>query len=192
MAVFMTWSISVFLLILIIPPSVSTGYFADLFAYSMQTRITTEKQLHCYHCGEVCITAGIQLETKHFCCEGCKMVFQVLNEYELCEYYILNQNPGITQRVKIRKDKFAFLEDKSIQSRLITFSDDNQVHVVLYLPQVHCSSCLYLLENLHRLEPGVISSKVNFTRKEVTVVFMLKETSLRKVVELSAGRFLST
>lgn len=58
------------------------------------------------------------------------------------------------------------------------------MHVLLYLPQVHCSSCLYLLENLHRLDPGVISSIVNFTRKEVTVVFMLKETSLRKVVEL--------
>lgn len=150
----------------------------------MQPRTTTEEQLHCFHCGEVCVTSGIQLESKHFCCEGCKLVYQVLNEYDLCEYYDLNKNPGITQRVNVRKDKFAFLEDRSIQSRLISFAGENQVHVVLYLPQMHCSSCLYLLENLHKLDRGVVSGKVNFARKEVTIVFNPKETSLRKVVEL--------
>ena len=31
---------------------------------------------------------------------------------------------------------------------------------------MHCSSCLWLLENLHRLNPAVIASKVNFERKE--------------------------
>lgn len=150
----------------------------------MRNTNAVDQKSACYHCGDMCLIAGIRLEEKNFCCAGCKMVYQVLNQHALCEYYDLNKNPGITQRIKVRKDKFAFLDDPAIASLLIGFKDDRQVHARFYLPQIHCSSCLYLLENLHRLEPGIISAKVNFTRKEVDIVFLVKKTSLRKVVEL--------
>lgn len=149
----------------------------------MASPVITDQQLHCYHCGETCANEKIHVAEKIFCCDGCKMVYQILNEGELCEYYNLNENPGINQRVHVRKDKFAFLDDDKIQVQLISFRDDKQVHVTFYLPQMHCSSCLYLLENLHRLDPGVVSSKVNFTRKEVDIVLLTPQTSLRKVAE---------
>jgi Cu+-exporting ATPase len=143
----------------------------------------TAKKLQCYHCGEACPNEKIQLEEKKFCCEGCKMVYKILNQSDLCDYYSLNENPGISQRIKVRKDKFAFLDDEKIQVQLISFRDDKQVHVTFYLPQMHCSSCLYLLENLYRVDAGIVSSKVNFTRKEVDIVFLTQQTSLRKVAE---------
>lgn len=149
----------------------------------MASPVITDQQLHCYHCGETCANEKIHVAEKIFCCDGCKMVYQILNEGELCEYYNLNENPGINQRVHVRKDKFAFLDDGKIQVQLISFRDDKQVHMTFYLPQMHCSSCLYLLENLHRLDPGVVSSKVNFTRKEVDIVLLTPQTSLRKVAE---------
>jgi P-type Cu+ transporter len=138
----------------------------------------------CYHCGEICPTDKIKEEEKRFCCEGCKMVYQILNQSNLCEYYNLNDKPGISQKIKIRKDKFAFLDNEKTEARLISFKDEKQVHITFYLPQMHCSSCLYLLENLHRLNEGVISSRVSFTRKEVDIVFLCEKTSLRKVVEI--------
>jgi P-type Cu+ transporter len=144
---------------------------------------TTQQQIQCYHCGETCPNDRISLESKHFCCEGCKLVYEVLNQTGLCDYYNLNENPGISQKLKARKDKFQFLDDEKTQLQLITFQDESQVHITFYLPQMHCSSCLYLLENLHRLNEGVISSKVNFTRKEVEVVFLSAKTTLRKVAE---------
>ncbi|MBL0271850.1 MAG: heavy metal translocating P-type ATPase metal-binding domain-containing protein [Chitinophagaceae bacterium] len=143
----------------------------------------TDKKLHCYHCGENCLNDKIHSDEKLFCCEGCKLVYQILNQGELCEYYSLNENPGISQRIKVRKDKFAYLDDQKIQCQLISFRDDKQMHVTFYLPQMHCSSCLYLLENLHRLNVAVISSRVNFTRKEVDIVFLTPQTNLRKVAE---------
>lgn len=111
------------------------------------------------------------------------MVFQILTETDLCDYYNLNKNPGISQQIKVRKDKFAFLDDKKIQNQIISFSNDEQIQVTFYLPQMHCSSCLYLLENLYRINSGVVSSKVNFTRKEVDIVLLTPATSLRKVTE---------
>lgn len=149
----------------------------------MPATVLTEQEIHCYHCGEICLNTRIRTEEKVFCCDGCKMVYNILNQSELCEYYTLNDNPGINQRVRVRHDKFAFLDDAKIQQELISFEDEKQVHITFYLPQMHCSSCLYLLENLHRLNPGVVSSKVNFTRKEADIVYLKEKTTLRTVAE---------
>jgi P-type Cu+ transporter len=138
----------------------------------------------CYHCGDECINDTIQLADKNFCCQGCKTVYQVLNQSDLCDYYELNQNPGTNQRITVRKDKFSFLDDEKIEQQLISFRNTEQTHITFYLPQIHCSSCLWLLENLHRLNTSVISSRVNFTRKEVAIVFDHRSTSLRSVAEL--------
>lgn len=150
----------------------------------MASGLLVDQKLHCYHCGDECASNNIKLEDKAFCCEGCKMVYQILNNNNLCTYYDLNENPGLSRKIKVRKDKFSFLDDAVIQEQLISFKDEAQVHITFYLPQIHCSSCLYLLENLHKLDKGVISATVNFTRKEVKVIFLHGETSLRKVVEL--------
>jgi P-type Cu+ transporter len=141
--------------------------------------ITTQ----CYHCGDACSDQHIHLEEKVFCCEGCKTVYEILNKNELCAYYDLNENPGQTQKIKIRKDKYAFLDQPEVQSKLIQFSDHQTAQVTFYLPQMHCSSCLWLLENIHRVNPGIASSRVNFSKKEAFIIFNHQETSLRAVVE---------
>lgn len=48
---------------------------------------------------------------------------------------------------------------------------------------MHCSSCLWLLENLHKLNENIISIKVNFTKKEADIIFNHQKISLRKVAE---------
>ncbi len=149
----------------------------------MSSTANVRQALYCYHCGESCSNDRIRSAEKLFCCEGCKMVYGILNQHELCDYYDLNKSPGINQRTRARSDKFAYLDESNIQSQLIGFRNDRETHVNFYLPQMHCSSCLYLLENLHRIEPAVISSKINFTRKEIDIVFQSEGASLRKVVE---------
>lgn len=112
------------------------------------------------------------------------MVYQILNEHDLCGYYQLNENPGKQQKIKVREDKFAFLEEEKIQQSLIHFQDETKAHVDFYLPQIHCSSCLYLLEHLHKINDAIVSARVNFAKKEVSVVYLKEKTSLRKVAEL--------
>lgn len=111
------------------------------------------------------------------------MVYELLNQNELCTYYDLNENPGVAQKTAVREDKFEFLDDAAIVQQLISFTDGKQTQVTFYLPQMHCSSCLWLLENINRINKGVISSRVNFTKKEAFLVFDNKLTTLRKVVE---------
>lgn len=145
---------------------------------------TIYHQTACFHCGEDCGKHPIISQDKQFCCEGCKMVFEILNQGGLCDYYAISKNPGSSRKIEVRKDKFAFLDDDKIRQSLISYTDETQTHVSFYLPQMHCSSCLWLLENLHRLNEQVIGSKVNFTKKEADIIFNHQQVSLREVAEL--------
>jgi P-type Cu+ transporter len=142
-----------------------------------------QQTLHCYHCGDECNTI-IKAHDKNFCCEGCRCVYEILNKSGMCDYYEISNNPGLNQRILVREDKFSFLDDGKIAASLVSFKDDEQTHVTFYLPQMHCSSCLWLLENLYRLNSGVVTSKVNFPRKEADIIFDHKKISLRKIAEL--------
>jgi len=121
-----------------------------------------------------------------FCCQGCKQVYLLLSENNLCSYYDFDKNPGIKAKGKFISEKFAYLDDESVIKKLVQFSSDTQTNVVFQLPQMHCSSCIFLLENLHRIDPGVIKSQAHFQRKEVFIIFNPQKISLRKVVELLA------
>lgn len=145
---------------------------------------THEQALTCAHCGEDYADNKIRLGSAVFCCTGCKTVYQLLNQVGLCDYYQLNEQPGTSQRVPVRQDKFAFLDDGSIARQLINFKNEEQTRVTFYLPHIHCSSCLYLLENLRKLQEGILSSRVDFGRKEVAITFDHRQVSLRRVAEL--------
>src|SRR4029079_3702335 len=49
---------------------------------------------------------------------------------------------------------------------------------------MHCSSCIWLLEKLNKMNDGILSSNAKFLKKEVWIVYDEEKTSLRKVVEL--------
>ncbi|RYF79547.1 MAG: heavy metal translocating P-type ATPase, partial [Chitinophagaceae bacterium] len=121
--------------------------------------------VQCYHCGETCDTS-IQEDEHFFCCDGCKFVYGLLKDNGLCNYYDLSSTPGIKIKGKYNSEKFAFLDTAEAQQKLITFKDDKQSQVSFYLPQMHCASCIWLLENLHTIQPGILFSKTNFQRKE--------------------------
>ncbi len=141
---------------------------------------------NCYHCGELCEDELINFDEKPFCCNGCKMVYEILNENDLCNYYDLQNSPGINLKNRNYEQKFAYLENKEIQNKLLNFSSKKLNKIVFSIPSIHCSSCIWLLEHLDRLREGIITSRVNFVRKEVSIDFNPEIVSLKTIVELLA------
>ena len=139
----------------------------------------------CYHCGNDCEDIILKIDEKFFCCNGCKTVFEILHQSELNCYYDFEKTPGtIPNDIK---EKYAYLENKDIISKLTNFSDDTTSVVQLYIPTIHCSSCIWILENLNKLHAGIVTSSVNFPDKTVRFTFKNKEISLREVVELMSS-----
>lgn len=138
----------------------------------------------CFHCGDACGNSNISSEGKRFCCNGCKMVYELLSSNEMCAYYDYSDNPGVSPAEAGNSTKYKYLEDESVRKKLVNFSDGNTASVTFYVPSMHCSSCVWLLENLVRLNPLVHSSRVNYLKKEVQITFEETGTSLRQLVEL--------
>ncbi|MBL7913834.1 MAG: heavy metal translocating P-type ATPase metal-binding domain-containing protein [Bacteroidia bacterium] len=151
---------------------------------SEPTRIIDKDSLTCYHCGEPCKEETIAAHEKSFCCAGCKLVYEILEENNLCNYYQLNETPGSTLTKKASTARYDFLDDEKVRQQLISFTDGTTTNITLFIPQIHCSSCLWLLEHFYKLDSGVKRSTVNFLKREVNFIFNEQETSLRKIATL--------
>lgn len=150
---------------------------------SLKAAAKPAAELDCYHCGEPCPDDSILIEDKFFCCLGCKTVYEILNSNDMCQYYNLDENPGVSLKGKINEN-YAYLDEPDIVERLLDFTDGQHSKITFYIPQMHCSSCIWLLENLYKLNDGVLASKVNFLKKEAYITYEEGTTTLRKVVEL--------
>jgi P-type Cu+ transporter len=149
----------------------------------MQT--LTRNDLKCYHCGERC-DETLWKDDKSFCCYGCQTVYEILSENDLCEYYDLEKNPG-TQLRYVSEETYAYLDDRDIRKKVLSFDSATFARVQFYVPAIHCISCIWLLENLQKLNPGILRSEVNFARKMVTIDFKPQEVSPGSVARLIAS-----
>ena len=143
----------------------------------MQSEVIAD--LKCYHCGQPC-EETLWINEKAFCCYGCKTVYEILNENDLCEYYNLDKNPGI-QRIKVKQETFSFIDQKDIRKKVIEFDSETFARVRFYVPSVHCISCIWLLENLRKLNEGILKSEVNFAQKTVIIDFDPTKTALSAI-----------
>lgn len=151
---------------------------------TLTKQVSQEINLTCYHCGETSPSDAIHLDEKIFCCDGCKIVYEILNEKNLCAYYDLNESPGKNQKNLLLKDKYAYLDDEELTRKLLDFSDGKVSTITFFIPQMHCSSCIWLLENLFKIDINILQSRVNFLERKLSVSFRSDKISLRKVVEI--------
>ncbi|MBO3271409.1 heavy metal translocating P-type ATPase [Hymenobacter defluvii] len=138
----------------------------------------------CTHCGDECPDEPILLDKQPFCCAGCKAVYELLQTNNLCAYYAFDERPG--QKVKTLElpGRFDYLDSGAVQAQLLTFRSDTLARLTLTVPQMHCASCIWLLEKLYQLNPGILESRVNFLRKEISISYQPERTSLKEVVKL--------
>lgn len=146
-----------------------------------------QQQQLCAHCGDECKEETIRFEEKVFCCHGCQAVYELLESSDLKGYYENDQlkaskilDSGTSSR------KFQSLELAEVQSSLIRYQDEEKYVVKFYLAGIHCSSCIYLLEHLPKLNPDVLRAEVNFVRKEITLT-LKQAISLKEVAILLAS-----
>lgn len=137
---------------------------------------------HCFHCGDAVVSLGYQFDNHDFCCLGCQTVYQILHDNNMESYYRYNQHPG-----KSNLDKTAdlsYLDETIIADKLIDYKDEQITIITFYIPVIHCSSCIWLLENLYRINPNVLVSKVDFMKKQASITFKHTDLSLRDLVQL--------
>lgn len=138
----------------------------------------------CYHCGDDCDMSPIAFDEKKFCCNGCKTVYEIFSSNNLSYYYDLQSSAGATPNIIY--GKYNFLDEESIVEKLVEFNNGNIQIINLYIPHIHCSSCIWVLENMNKLHHSVVSSHVDFPKKTVRITYKSQELSLKELVLLLA------
>ena len=141
----------------------------------------------CYHCGAPLRGATFAIEAKAFCCRGCLTVFELLTENGLDDFYRLAKAAGARVKAPRTRAELAYLDDPAVRNRLVDFADERVTHVTFRVPSMHCIACVWLLENLFRLDPGIGRSRVNFPKKEVSLALDNSRTTLAGAVALLAS-----
>jgi len=152
---------------------------------SSVNNIATCTKPTCHHCGDDCLEDEYISDSLSFCCNGCHMVYHLLHANGMGDYYRFEDKPGISLK-SISKSTYDYLDNEEIKQKLISFQEGFISKVTFTLPQIHCSSCLYLLENISQLDDAITKSIVNFTAKKATITYNNNKTTLRSIVELLA------
>ncbi len=103
------------------------------------------------------------------------------------QYYQFQKQPGIKLNDVAHQSKYAYLDNEEVKTKLYEFFDNGIAKVTFYIPSIHCVSCIWLLEHLHKLNDGVKYATVNFVQKKYTVSFDTNIITLRQLVELLAS-----
>jgi Cu+-exporting ATPase len=141
----------------------------------------------CFHCGAPCPEPAPTKAGKRFCCHGCLTVFEILTENGLGHFYDLGQQAGIRMTRPTPGERFRYLDDPAIRDHLLDFADDTTHKVTFQLPAIHCIACVWLLENLFQLRPGIGRSTVNFPRRECAITYDPRRVQLSDVAALLAS-----
>ena len=147
----------------------------------------------CRHCGEPCAAEPDAIFTADgpFCCRGCETVFSILKSFAELEgfYDACEIPPGVSQRGSAGRDgaRFAALDDPAVAARLIAFDDGRRARATFSIPAIHCASCVWLLERLWKIDPGVVRAEVDLLRRSVVVDYSPASTTLRRIAEQLAA-----
>ncbi len=132
-------------------------------------------QHSCTHCGDQYTEDGIIRNENHFCCEGCATVYEILSSSGLGGYYALNEQPGSSQKKTYSAQQFDVFDDEKVVAKILEFQEGNICKVRVSLPAIHCSSCIFLLENLEKIDGHVHQVRVDFLKKQAIITFEADE-----------------
>lgn len=110
---------------------------------------------------------------KVYCCYGCKVVDELMDEQS-----------SFIDHSALNTTAYRYLDESKIRAKLCQFEDESQGRIAIHLPSIHCSSCIYLLENLAQIEEGIISVQVHFSKKEADIRFLKSKIQLSEIAAM--------
>jgi Cu+-exporting ATPase len=156
------------------------------------SKTTSKIGLKCHYCGNDCKETIILFEDKYLCSDNCKYHFEksqasLTLEKSACSCNS-NNTSGIKNIVNVDPIKFNFLDDIEIQKKIISqnrnYNGKNVSSVSLLIPGIHCTSCVGMLENIYKTNPGILSSKVEFLRKQIHIVYDSSVITLKEIIRV--------
>lgn len=156
----------------------------SLSAPGQRTAGTTHQCAHC----TLPVPAGM-VEAKserQFCCAGCRAVFATVTECGLADYYRLRDAAGaaLSPATTAGQDKYEAFDSPPFEKLYVTGNEAGLASVDLFLEGVTCAACVWLVEKLPSLVPGVVEARLALRRATVRVTFDLQRVKLSQIARV--------
>ena len=134
----------------------------------------------CTHCGLPVPAGYIEPGAeRQFCCAGCRTAYAILHEHGLDRYYDLPERRDRPVRASGRQyDEF---DHSAFHALYVSATADGLARVELYLEGVHCASCVWLVERVPLVVPGVVRAELNIRRSLATIEWDDRATPLSAI-----------
>jgi Cu2+-exporting ATPase len=149
---------------------------------SCHERIAT-MSIKCDHCG-LPVPAGLVEDGAElqFCCNGCRVAYEVIHEHGLDGYYDIKARIEAPEQAAQRSGKsFAEFDDPAFHELYCRALPSGLATVELYLEGVHCAACVWLVEKLTVVVDGVAEVRLDLGRSLATVTWNPETTPLSDV-----------
>jgi P-type Cu2+ transporter len=130
----------------------------------------------CAHCS-LPVPAG---RDGDFCCAGCEVVHGAIAEYGLDKFYALRETSD-AQPAHASLRSYAELDDPAFQRLHVNTDVAARAHAALYVEDLRCTACVWLIESTPRCIAGVEEMRVDLGRSRVDVSWDPAKTSLAAI-----------
>ena len=124
----------------------------------------------CAHCTLPVPSGLVEAGEEHqFCCTGCRTAFAMIADHGLGAYYDIaerRERPVATSHRSFEEFDHAAFRDLYVRP-----TPDGLSQVDLYLEGVHCGACVWLVERVPLVVPGVARAELNVRRSLARVVW---------------------
>jgi Cu2+-exporting ATPase len=125
----------------------------------------------CAHCG-LPVPRGLfdPKAEEQFCCDGCRTVYAIVHASGLADYYSIRENAS-DENVPARTSGRSYTEfdDPVFVETYASLAGADEAKIELYLEGVHCAACVWLVERLPSVLPGVRSAELDLGRSLLKV-----------------------
>jgi Cu2+-exporting ATPase len=126
----------------------------------------------CAHCGLPAPRGEV------YCCVGCGVVAAAIAEHGLERYYELREAPAPAHTTA---RPYSELDDPAFERAHVQRTADGHAHAALYLEDLRCTACAWLVESTPRRIPGVAELRVDLGRGRADVAWDPAVTQLSAI-----------
>ncbi len=139
-------------------------------------------EVRCTHCG-LTVPEGLVDDSAavQFCCSGCHTAYSILHAHGLDQYYAFPDRREVAVRASGRK--YEEFDHPSFAELYVTTAASGLSRTELYLEGVHCSSCVWLVERMPLLVPGVARAELDVRRSLAVIEWDLASVPLSDIAQ---------
>ena len=147
-----------------------------------------DKLTSCYHCGlpaPLNFSAEIKGQQQHFCCVGCQSVALFIGARGFGDFYQFRD--GKSAKPEQTLADFSAFDLPEVQEDFVVAVDGDQNRAQLFLVDVRCAACVWLIENTLQTLPGITDVRVNSSSQIASVQYCKSKVSLSKIFNVLAS-----